>query len=408
MKGAMSGMPIKRVLQVHNRYVWSPGGEISVLESEAELLRAHGVEVEQFFVDNPDEISGLGNKLKAAKNIVWSNDGLQMVRKAIQQSKPDIVHVHNFFIHLSPSVYKACNLEGVPVVQTLHNFRTCCAQAAFMRDGRACQDCVGRFPFPALKHKCYRGSLSATVPLVLMQQVNRWNGAFTHMCDGYICLSEFAKEIFARSGLPVDRIHIKPNFAADHGASAKPRENKMVFVGRIVEEKGPHVLVDAWLKAQPKGWTCHILGEGEMKDALMAKSQDCPSLVWHGWVQKDEVEEFIQTSKYVVMTSTCYEGFPLALAEALSFGTPAIVPNHGAMPEIMQCPDVGLAANPSDPEDFARVITEAASLPDTNWQTRSQAARHRFEGNYTPEINFHQLMEIYQKVDESPHRRRSR
>lgn len=394
----MSGMPIKRVLQVHNRYVWSPGGEISVLESEAKLLREQGVEVEQFFVDNPDEISGFSNKLKAAKNIVWSTEGLRLVREAIRKSKPDIVHVHNFFIHLSPSVYKACNLEGVPVVQTLHNFRTCCAQAAFMRDGRACQDCVGRFPIPALKHKCYRGSLAATLPLVLMQQVNRWNGALTKMCDGYICLSGFAKEIFIRSGLPESRIYIKPNFAEDHGASSKPRENRMVFVGRIVEEKGPHILVDAWLRAQPQGWTCHILGEGEMKEDLMAKSRNCPSLVWHGWVQKEEVEEFIQTSKYVAMTSTCYEGFPLALAEALSFGTPAVVPNHGAMPEIMQCPKIGLAANPSDSDDFAKVILQAASLPEPDWKARSDAARKRFEENYTPQINFNQLMEIYGQV----------
>jgi glycosyltransferase involved in cell wall biosynthesis len=394
----MSGAPIKKVLQVHNRYVWSPGGEISVLESEAELLRSKGIEVDQYFVDNDAEISGLGNKIKAAKNIVWSTESLNNVRMAIQASKPDVVHVHNFFIHISPSVYKACNLEKVPVVQTLHNFRTCCAAANLMRDDHTCQDCVGKFPGPALKHKCYRGSLAATIPLVLMQQVNRWNGSFTERCSGYICLSEFAKEIFTRSGLPNNKLHVKPNFATDHGASTKKRENKIVFIGRIVDEKGPHILVDAWLKAQPKGWTCHVLGEGDMKDDLMAKSKDCESLKWHGWVSKEEVEEFIETSKFVIMTSTCYEGFPLALAEALSYGTPAIVPNHGAMPEIMQTPEIGFAAEPSNPEDFAKVIIEATQITDQDWQTRSQAARQRFEQNYTPEANFHALMEIYQKV----------
>ncbi|MFM9873936.1 MAG: glycosyltransferase family 4 protein [Fimbriimonadaceae bacterium] len=394
----MSGATIKKVLQVHNRYVWSPGGEIGVLEAEAELLRNHGVEVEQYFVDNESEISGLANKIKTAKNIVWSSESLQNVRKAIKASKPDIVHVHNFFIHISPSVYKACNLENVPVVQTLHNFRTCCAAASLIRDNHTCQDCVGKFPLPALKHKCYRGSLAATIPLVLMQQVNRWNGSFTQRCSGYICLSEFAKEIFTRSGLPGEKLYVKPNFATDHGASTKQRENKIVFIGRIVDEKGPHVLVDAWLKAQPEGWTCHILGEGDMKDDLMAKSKDCNSLHWHGWVTKEEVEEFIQASKYVIMTSTCYEGFPLALAEALSYGTPAIVPNHGAMPEIMQTPEIGFAAEPSSPDDFAKVITHATQIPEEEWHARSIAARQRFEQNYTPEANFHALMEIYQKV----------
>ncbi len=391
----------RRILQVHNRYIWSPGGEISVLEAEAELLRANGHEVAQFFVDNSDDaVKGLANKVKTARNVVWSAENMERVRAAIREHRPDIVHVHNFFVHLSPSVYTACNREGVPVVQTLHNFRTCCAAANLLRDNRPCQDCVGKFPMPAIKHKCYRGSLASTLPLVAMQQVNRWNGSFTKRVDGYIVLSDFAREIFIRSGLPADKLFVKPNFATDHGISVKPREKKFAFVGRIVEEKGPDVIVDAWLKARPEGWTLHMLGEGNLREPLMAKSADCPSLVWHGWVQKDEVEEFVQTSRYVAMSSTCYEGFPLALAEALSFGTPAVVPDHGAMPEIMDTPEIGFDFAATQSDEMAKILLHAASLSEEEWDRRSHLARDRFLAQYTPEMNYKQLLEIYHHVRE--------
>ncbi|MDI9639931.1 glycosyltransferase family 4 protein [Kamptonema cortianum] len=392
-----------KILQVHNRYVWSPGGEISVLEAEADLLREYGHDVHQFFVDNKDEDSevGLAGKLRLGKNVVWSHESYGRIREAIAQYRPDIVHVHNFFVHISPSVYKACNDEGVAVVQTLHNFRTCCAEANLLRDNRPCQDCIGKFPVPALKHRCYRGSLLATLPLVAMQQVNRWNGSFTERVDGYIVLSEFAKEIFVRSGLPEEKIHIKANFAADSGTGAKKRENRFVFVGRIVEEKGPEVMVDAWMKAQPKGWTCHMLGEGDLRDGLMEKSKDCPSLIWHGWVKKEEVEELVRTSKFMTMSSVCYEGCPLALIEALSFGTPGVIPNHGPMPEIAQADEIGLSFQATNSDSMAEVLTAAANMPDEEWNRRSIAARSRFESNYTASRNYQQLIHIYEKTIES-------
>ncbi len=386
----------KRILQVHCRYVWSPGGEIYVLEQEAELLRSKGHEVSQFFVDNPaEEVSGFAEKAKMARDIVWSKSALESVRAEIRRFRPDLVHVHNFFVRLSPSVYRACNLEGVPVVQTLHNYRTCCAAANLLRNGVPCQDCVGRFPFPALRHKCYRGSLATTLPLVGMQVWNRWNRAFTEMVDGYICLSGFAKEIFVRSGLPSDKLHVKPNFSLDHGASELERKNQIVFVGRLEEEKGPHVLVDAWLKARPAGWTCHLLGEGQMRQDLERRCAGCDSIFFHGWLEKEQVERFIKESKYVAMSSVCYEGFPLALAEALSFGTPAIVPDHGAMPEIMEVPKIGFVFRATDPISMAEVITNACAVTPEDYSSRSVAARKRFLQNYTPDQNYAMLLDIY-------------
>jgi glycosyltransferase involved in cell wall biosynthesis len=394
----MTAKPIQRVLQVHNRYVWSPGGEISVLESEAELLRNQGIHVDQFFVDNPEEISGLGNKIKAAKNVIWSTESLERVRQAIRQSKPDIVHVHNFFIHLSPSVYKACNLEGVPVVQTLHNFRTCCAAANLLRDNRACQDCVGRFPLPALKHKCYRGSLAATVPLVLMQQVNRWNGAFTKMCDGYIALSEFAKEIFARSGLPESKIYVKGHSTVDPGDKPLTRENTVVFLGRFTDEKGPEVVVKAWVNAMPPGWKLLMFGAGPLEQSIKEIAKSDPSIEFPGWADPTDIPDLLRQTKFTINSSHCYETFGLSLIEAMAVGNIPIVPDHGQMPEIVDSPKIGLAFQPSDDKHLRQVILNAVTMSQSEYDQRSSAARNRYLKHYTPEKNYQNLLAIYKAV----------
>lgn len=391
------GLPVRKVLQVHNRYRWSPGGEISVLEAEAALMRARGVEVAQFFVDNSDDaVSGLKNKLKTATDCVWSPSARKAVRAAIREHRPDLIHVHNFFVHLSPSVYWAAHDERIPVVQTLHNFRLLCAEASFLRDNRPCQDCVGKaFPAPALKHKCYKGSLAGTVPLVAMQVVNRLNGSFTKKVNAYIVLSEFAKEIFTRGGLPAHRLHVKGNFNEDPGMEPEPRKRQFVFVGRLSPEKGPDVLAKAWAKGAPAGWNCEVLGEGKMREEVESITRGIDTIRWSGWKERPEVEHDIRSSRFLVMTSTCYEGFPLSLGEALSMGTPAVVPDHGAMPWISEVPEIGLQFKACDPDDLHRVLHQAAAMADEEWQRRSDAARARYEAHFTAERNFEQLMDVY-------------
>lgn len=389
---------IKKVLQVHNRYVWSPGGEIAVLEAEAELLKNHGLEVDQYFYDNKDDdLAGLKNKIKAAKDCIYNPKTRDDLYAYLLKTKPDIVHVHNTFVHLSPSVFHACQKANIPVVQTVHNFRMLCAQAALLRDGVVCRECLAGSKLPALKHKCYRNSLVATLPIVLNQLYNR--KTFTQDIDTLIMLSDFMKEIFIRSGFPENKLMVKEHSAVDPGKpNHDPRPLKFVYVGRLVDEKGPHILIDGWLQANLPAAELHILGEGPMRDVLVAKTEGRTDVFWHGWKEREEVVHHISTSQFLLNTSTCYESFGLTIVEAMACGTPSVVPAHGAMPTIADSPHIGLTFEPGNPESLAKTLQEIAKLSASDWHHRSVQARERYEKRYVPEVNLANLLEIYSQT----------
>ncbi len=392
---------IKKVLQVHNRYVWSPGGEIAVLEAEAELLKADGIEVDQYFYDNKDDdLKGIVNKIKAAKDCIYNPKTERDLYQYLIKTQPDIVHVHNTFVHLSPSVFNACQKANIPVVQSVHNFRMLCAQAALLRDGIVCRECLSGSKLPALKHRCYRGSLVATIPIVLHQVVNQ--KTFTHSIDSLIMLSEFMKEIFIRAGFPEEKLLVKEHSAVDPGLpDHSPRAKKMVYVGRLVDEKGPHILTQGWKMANLSDWELHILGEGPMKDELINQTKDFKNITWHGWQDREQVVNQISTSQFLLNTSTCYESFGLTIVEALACGTPSVVPGHGAMPAIADSPQIGLTFEPGNPESLSETLRQITEISEENWNQRSIEARSRYEKKYVPKVNLNRLLEIYTETIES-------
>ena len=181
---------ISRVLVVHNRYQLR-GGEDAVVESEMALMAEHGLDVRGMLVSN-DEITHR-NKAAVALQSIWSHRQARALDAILQDHRPDVVHVHNTFPLLSPALYWACQARGVPVVQTLHNFRLACPQAMFLREQRVCVDCLGHVPWRAVVHRCYRGSALQSLVSATNITVHRALGTYRHQIDRFIALMQSAR-----------------------------------------------------------------------------------------------------------------------------------------------------------------------------------------------------------------------
>jgi len=185
---------------VHNRYLLR-GGEDQVFESEASLMTQYGWQVTPVIEQNtyPDSVI---KKLGVAADCIWSRRWYREFSALLKRDRPDVVHIHNFFPLISPAVYYACRKAGVPLVQTLHNYRLLCPAATLYRDGDVCEECLQHGLIRGVRHGCYQGSKLGTSALALMLQVHRSLRTWAKMVNYYIALTEFSRRKLMDGGLP--------------------------------------------------------------------------------------------------------------------------------------------------------------------------------------------------------------
>ena len=374
-----------RVLVVHNAYQQA-GGEDGVVAAEVALLRGKGHEVVELRRDN-HQIDGMSRARVAAQSL-WSCATHDQALGLLRLHRPAVVHVHNTFPLISPSLYWACVQAGVPVVQTLHNFRLACPKATFLRDGKVCESCLGKTPWPALAHGCYRDSRAQTAVVFGMLALHRALRTFERKVTRYIALTQFCRDKFIQAGLPARRIDVKPNFA-DFGLPREPRaRSRMLFVGRRAVEKGIDVLAQAWPGCADIG--LRVVGEGSAGAALESQA----GVEMLGGRSSAQVQIEMQSAAALVLPSICFENFPRTVVEAFGAGLPVIASRIGALAELVEPGKTGLLFEPGDAKDLARALRWAAAHPQ-QMAAMGANARARYEALYTPDINYLQLLAIY-------------
>ena len=377
-------MRLPRILVVHNRYQ-AAGGEDAVVDDEISLLRERGHAVAAYLRDNR-ELEHMG-ALDAFGQALWARRTAHELDALLAGFRPDVVHVHNTFARVSASVYWAAARASVPVVQTLHNFRLMCVQAMFLREGRVCEDCVGRAPWRGVLHKCYRGSRTQSAGLAAVVGLHRALGTYRNRVTRYIALTEFCRRKFIEGGLPADRIMVKPNFVPDLPLPGAPRRGGL-FVGRLSSEKGIDVLLAA-LDGVP-GATLDVVGAGPEAHKVAAH----PRARLLGWRAPREVRARMARAAYLVMPSLWYENFPRALVEAFASGLPVIASRLGALEELVEDRFTGLLFEPGSAQSLARRIAAAERQPEA-MRRMGRHARLVYETAFTPRTNYEQLMAIY-------------
>jgi glycosyltransferase involved in cell wall biosynthesis len=371
-------------LIVHNGYL-QRGGEDAVVESEVAMLRARGHKVLLYFRTNED-IADLSSASMVGQTF-WSRRTASEVADAMHSFCPDVVHAHNTFPLISPSLYWAADKAHIPVVQTLHNFRLLCPQAMLLREGKVCEDCLGKVPWRGAVRGCYRDSRAQSTVLASMVTLHRALGTWKNKVTRYIALNDFCRNKFIEGGLPAERVVVKPNFVDFDEPVNGPRLG-FLFVGRLSTEKGVVVLVHAaHALANVQVRVAGVGPEGALLDGV-------PGMHVLGSLGGDAVRTEMSRATALVLPSICYENLPRTLVEAFACGLPVIASRIGAMAELVQDGVTGLLFEPGNAQDLAAKMRWANANPEL-MHAMGRNARSEYEAKYTAAINYQQLMTIY-------------
>jgi len=372
------------------------GGEDTVVNNEKEMIKSNGHDVFLYLVSNV-QINSFKKKLTTTSNVAYSIIQKKLFYKKLRQIKPDIVHVHNFFPILSPSIYDACIDFGVPVVQTLHNYRIICPGAFLLRKNKICELCVKGSVCNAILHRCYRNSFIASLSASWMVYYHRQKKTWTNKVDQFIALSTFSQKKFVEARFPADKIIVKPNFIKIKYNFHRMyvRKSNVLFIGRLSHEKGIETLLKAWKELTI---TLKIAGTGPFLKTI--QDLNSKTIIPLGHINQKQVTIEMAKASFLIMPSEWYETFGLVIVEAFAHGLPVVASNIGGMSEIVENNITGLHFEPGNPKDLAEKVLWMHTHPD-ECKRMGENARKTYEQKYTPEKNYEMLMDIYQKTIEN-------
>jgi glycosyltransferase involved in cell wall biosynthesis len=389
--------PVQRVLVVHNRYRrGAPAGEDNAFDQEVDMLRNAGLDVETYVRSN-DEVreSDVLAAAATAFGMTHSERTALDLRALIAQFRPEVVHFHNTFPLITASGYLACRDGGVPVVQTLHNYRILCAESTSFRAGAPCTLCTPSSHFNAIRHGCYRSHVGSFFVARMLKKQWR-SGVFTTQVDRYIALTEFAAQRFAAAGIPRERISVKPNFTRYVPEPGDGSGGYVLFAGKLQPQKGLGTLLRAWSRLAHI--PLRIVGTGPLDGELRTRAAEQGLRVeFLGMRPRPDTMELMRRAAFMVLPSECYEGFPLVVTEAYACGTPIVASRIGGLPEMVRDGVTGALFEPGN-------ATALAESVEALWGRRAVLAPMRrvcravFEDELCESRNLETLLEVYARA----------
>lgn len=393
-----------KVLQLHNLYRIG-GGEDAVVHRERMLLQQHGHPVVALERSNAETDQWPAwRRARMLTDTFFSADSYRMIREICRRERPDVAHVHNVFFLLSPSVYYALDREGVPIVQTCHNFRFLCPNAIFYTGGGLCERCLTGNYLHAVLHRCYHDSAAQSLALAASLAWHRYAGHWWNRIDAFIVLSQFSRQKLIQGGLPEERVFLKPHFLDSNTAPPAGSGDYAVVMGRLHHEKDVQTAVEAFRHLP--ALKLLVLGEGPLMEPLkaLAGRLGLRNVEFRGFVGGAARFEILRNAKFLVLPSRVYENFSVSVLEAYAMGKPVVASRIGAIAEMVQEGVTGLLFEPCQPDDLARKIHQLLDQPERVIEL-GRAARAHFECHFTADTNYQQLMDIY---DFARRRRESR
>lgn len=380
-----------KILQVHNRYR-QRGGEDAVLENTVAALKRQGHLVSTL-ERHSGEVSGVANKINAVFTSIWSKEARAAMFDVLDAERPDVVHVHNLYPLLSPSVLDACRVRDVPVVMTCHNYRLTCPIGVHFREGAICECCRRHGEHWCVIRNC-RDNRVESVAYAIRNFITRQQNMFEKNIARFICISEFLRDYLVSAGFPESKFSVVPNMVRLPETVANPANGTYIaFLGRFVPEKGIGTLIEA-AKLVPHipVW---LAGAGPLEDELRASAP--ANVHFKGMMNAGELSMFYMNARATVVPSVWYETFGLVAAEAMSYGVPPIISNIGGLAEVVDHNETGLKFPAGDARALAEAMDHLWSRPEharyLGAAGRDQVAREYNEARYVE-----RLLEVYERA----------
>lgn len=385
------------ILQIHNRYK-TPGGEWTVLNQEYNLL-CKNHKVDQFIIKNSDHLNSIWERMSLIFKTHYNSRSKKLIAEKLVQFPYDIMHVHNFFPLLTPSIFEAAREAAIPSVLSLHNYRLIHPNGLMYHRGKIDQRSVRGSAYDCVWDGVYRDSKLQTAVAAHMIEYHRKVKTWHKFPTLFIALSEFSKNKFVEGGLPADKIMIKPNFLTDPLTEYEDlkieneKSDYFIFVGRISNEKGIEDLINSWIETNPPTKLL-IAGDGPLKQKLMNRTKGTPSIEWLGQLSKKDVLKKLSKAKALIFPTKCFEGMPLILLEAMSMGCAVISSSIGNPKNMIDHGKNGLLYKPGDMSELIHSVQIIIENPEKASQL-AENARDRYLKMYTPERNYDILLKIY-------------
>jgi len=387
-----------KIILVHNTYQ-QQGGEDVVFDQERKLLESKGHKVVVYRRSNweADSYDGV-KRLVLVKKSIWASDSRREFAALLHSEKPDVVHVHNTFVMISPSIYSACREANVPVVLTLHNYRLLCPSATFFRDGKICEECTEHSLWRSVRYGCFHASRLATATVALMLTTHRYLHTWDRDVTSYIALTQFTRNKFVENGLPAAKVFVKPNFVYPDPMPGDGGGEYVLFAGRLTPEKRISTMLVAWSRL-PDRIPLMVIGGGPQLAELEKEARDrgLSNITFRGQLSRELTLEAMHRARFLVFSSEWYETFGMTMVESFACGVPVICSRLGAMQELVDDGRTGLHFTPGDSVDLAEKVEWAWNNPEVI-RGLGKAARQEYEAKYTAEKNYPMLMSIYERA----------
>lgn len=393
-----------------NNFNYLRGGSERVMSDEMALLKAHDVslliysrlhpdndycEFQKFFPPHLEyEGEGICNKLRTARELIYSQATASGLRALIKEHKPDLLHGHNIYGRLTTSVFDVAQEMGISSVITLHDYKLICPSYLLLREGQVCELCVAGSSYQCLVKRCHKGSIAASAVYVAEAYFTRIFKKYNKV-RYFICPSQFLLEKHKQGGLPAEKLVYVPNAINVDGFLPEFEGGKYaLFVGRLSREKGVRTLLKA---VKGLNVPVRLVGDGPLRAEFesFAVEQGITTATFEGYRGGKELQSLFQNAAFLVFPSEWYENAPMTILEAYGYGKPVIGANIGGIPEMIVEGETGLLFPPGDADALREKINLLWSQPSLV-KEMGKNARQRVEEKYNSEIHLKKLLEVYQ------------